>query len=149
MSNLFKLLVVLFATFTIFIQTNLAISAECKSNACLFVADTPIEMLKKVSENGKKSYVISTKKPILHFMGPQTNNYLCYSGERMKPLLQIIQSLVDNGKIDIAADDSIYNYTVLSHHGFTVQDGYELNLVLKSKINNRVSVYSVMIDFCP
>lgn len=146
MKNLLKIL--FFGLMTIQFASASEGPDKCSSGSCLFVEGYHLEMIKSVDELGNKSYVLNTNEPLLKFLGPDKFNYACYSGEHMKSLLQIIESLYKNGLKDIAGLNDNYEFEVLSYHGFTVAEGYDLNLVLKSKYSNRVHVYKQHISFC-
>ena len=121
---------------------------KCTSGSCLFVEGYHLEMIKSVDELGNKSYVLNTNEPLLKFLAPGKFNYACYSGKHIKSLLQIIEALYKNGLKDIASLNDNFEFEILSYHGFTAADGYDLYLVLKSKYSNRFHVYKQHISFC-
>lgn len=121
---------------------------SCKSESCLIVGDTIIEMEKKVNPQGDKYLTVNTKAPLLKFLGPEVYDYACYTGDHLKNLLLIIEGLYQNGKKDMASMHDYTRYEVLSHHGFRDYDGYQLNLVLRIKGSSRTHIYSAHIDYC-
>ena len=117
----------------------------CESSECLLVANEVLEMKRVVNGDDVVDYVLNTSRPLLSFMGPEVNKYLCYTGNSIRNLQRILQGLYVNSQIE---NNQNNRFSLISYHGYTVSDGYVVNLELKSNFSYSSHIYQVHIDYC-
>lgn len=123
-----------------FLFSTYAFANKCTSGNCLFGQGFGAYELIENQQPDQLNHYLS----IFDLMGPDVNYYRCFSGS-LTHLQKVISELIryTNNSKQFRGEG-----TIISHHGYTSSDGYQLVLEINQPNERGVFIFDPMIYYC-